>query len=141
MKDKYKLALMDMAERFSLTSTAERLKVGCIIFKNDSIISLGVNGQPPKWSTEVCEDENYDTLSTVRHAEDAALQKLWLSTETSEGATVFVTHSPCLGCAIKLVNAKISKVYYRYEYRSYDGVNHLIKSGVEVGGLNSEVVD
>ena len=50
MKQKYKAALLDMAERFGETSYATRLKVGALLFKNDSIIALGTNGQPPKWS-------------------------------------------------------------------------------------------
>ena len=65
MKEIYKLALMDMACRFGETSFATRLKVGSLIYKNGSVISLGCNGQPPGWETEVCEDENGNTLPTV----------------------------------------------------------------------------
>ena len=132
MKKKYKLAFMDMAERFGQTSTAQRLKVGAILYKNGGLISLGCNGQPPGWHTEVCEDDEWNTLPTVRHAEEAALQKLYLSTETSEGAEMFVSHAPCLQCALKIVAAKIKKVYYRHEYRAQDGLNYLIEQGVEV---------
>jgi dCMP deaminase len=132
MKEKYSLALMDMTERFGQTSTAERLKVGAMIYKNNSIISLGVNGQPPGWSTEVCEDEEGKTLSTVRHAEAAALEKLYLSTETSEGAEMFISHMPCLSCSLKIVAAKIKKVYYRHPYRCTEGIEYLQKNGVEV---------
>src|SRR5690554_643708 len=132
MKQKYKLAFMDMAERFGQTSTAQRLKVGAILYKNGGLISLGCNGQPPGWHTEVCEDDEGNTLPTVRHAEEAALQKLYLSTETSEGAEMFVSHAPCLQCSLKIVAAKIKKVYYRHEYRSQDGLNYLIEQGVEV---------
>jgi dCMP deaminase len=132
MKDKYAQALMDMAVRFGETSTAERLKVGSLIYKNSSIISLGVNGQPPGWSTEVCEDEEGKTLSTVRHSEAAALEKLYLSTETSEGADMFVSHMPCLNCSLKIVAAKIKTVYYRHPYRCTEGVEYLKKNGVQV---------
>ena len=132
MKLKYKLAFMDMAERFGQTSTAERLKVGALIYKNNSIISLGVNGQPPGWETEQCEGEDGQTLVTVRHAESAALEKLYLSTETSAGAEMFISHSPCLNCSLKIVAAKIKKVYYRHEYRDSSGIEYLIKNGVEV---------
>ena len=130
MKKKYLLAFMDMAERFAMTSEAIRLKVACFIIKNGNIISLGVNGQPPGWPSEVCEDSQGNTLPTVRHAEDAALQKLWKSTETSEGADMIITHSPCLQCAIKIKEAGISKVYYRNKYRSSDGIDYLEKSGI-----------
>lgn len=132
MKDKYAQALMDMAVRFGETSTAERLKVGSLIYKNSSIISLGVNGQPPGWESEVCEDEEGKTLSTVRHSEAAALEKLYLSTETSEGADMFVSHMPCLNCSLKIVAAKIKTVYYRHPYRCTEGIEYLKKNGVEV---------
>lgn len=131
MKHKYKLALMDMAERFGQTSTAQRLKVGCLIYKNDSIISLGVNGQPPGWDTEVCEEGNV-TLPSVRHAEAAALEKLYLSHETSEDAEMFISHSPCMNCSIKIVAAKIKKVYYRHTYRAENGLAYLLRMGVEI---------
>ena len=132
MKAKYAEALMDMAIRFGETSTAERLKVGSLIYKNSSIISLGVNGQPPGWETEVCEDSEGKTLPTVRHSEAAALEKLYLSTETSEGAEMFISHSPCLNCSLKIVAAKIQKVYYRHEYRCTEGIEYLKKNGVLV---------
>lgn len=132
MKDKYAQAIMDMAIRFGETSTAERLKVGSLIYKNNSIISLGVNGQPPGWITEVCEDKKGNTLPTVRHSEAAALEKLYLSTETSEGADMFVSHMPCLNCSLKIVAAKIKTVYYRHPYRCKEGIEYLEKNGVEV---------
>ena len=129
-KLKYKVAYMDMAERFAQTSEAERLKVGCLIVKNEKIISLGVNGTPPKWPSNVCEDEHRKTFPHVRHAEDAALQKLWCSAETSVGADMYITHQPCINCAIKIVTAGISMVYYRYEYRSKEGVEWLIDNNI-----------
>lgn len=132
MKEKYISSLLDMACRFGETSEANRLKVGCLIYKNDSIISLGVNGQPPGWHTEVCEGKDGQTLPTVRHAEEAALQKLWNSHETSYGATMFVSHSPCLACSIKIVTAGISSVYYRHEYRSDEGLKYLRSKKVSV---------
>jgi len=139
VKEKYKLAFMDMAERFGQTSEAVRLKVGSLIVKNGSVISLGVNGQPPKWSTEVCEGLNHNmelvTLPTVRHAEQAALEKLWNSHETAEGSEMFISHSPCLNCSIKIFTAGISKVYYKHEYRDLSGIEYLKQNGVEVEKL------
>lgn len=127
---------MDMAERFGQTSEANRLKVGCIFVKNDSVISLGVNGQPSGWPTEVCEDSDGATLGTVRHAEQAALDKLVNSTETAIGSTVFVSHAPCLMCSIRLASAKIKEVYYRYDYRSTDGIDYLISKNIFVQKLD-----
>lgn len=138
MKHKYAIALMDMTERFGQTSTATRLKVGCMIYKNGSVISLGCNGQPPGWHTEQCEDEAGKTMPTVRHAEAAALEKLYLSTETSENAEMFISHAPCLNCALKIVAAKIEKVYYRHDYRCDEGLKYLIKNEVAVEKLNEE---
>ena len=133
MKHKYVLAMMEMAEVFSKTSCASRLKVGALIYKNDSIISLGINGQPSGWYTEKCEDSDGKTLPTVRHAEAAALEKMYLSTETTEGAEMFTTHEPCLSCAIKISSAKISKVYYKHPYGdSGDGLMWLKQAGVVV---------
>ena len=134
-KEKYKQAFMKMAEVFASTSEAKRLKVGCVIVKNDTIIALGVNGQPPGWPTEVCEDDNNQTLPTVRHAEDAALQKLWKSTETSDGSEMYVSHAPCLNCSIKIVTAGINKVYYRQQYRDESGLSYLKSKNIEVQQL------
>lgn len=116
MKHKYKLALLEMAEIFGSTSTAKRLKVGALLLKNDSIISMGVNGNPPGWEHEDCEDENGRTHSYVRHAEVAALEKLWHSSETAENSTMFISHEPCLSCAIKIATAGIKEVYYKHSY-------------------------
>lgn len=138
MKPKYVYALMDMTERFGQTSTATRLKVGAMIYKNNSIISLGVNGQPPGWPTEKCESEGGTTLPTVRHAEAAALEKLYLSTETSEGAEMFISHAPCLNCSLKIVAAKISKVYYKHDYRCDEGLKYLKDNGVVVFKVTDE---
>lgn len=132
MKEKYKKALMDMAARFGECSCAERLKVGALIVKNDSIVAMGVNGQPPGWPSEACEDSSGFTLPTVRHAEVAALEKLWGSPETSSGAALFVNHSPCLSCAIKIKTAKIKEVYYRHKYRNSEGVEYLESAGISV---------
>tara|TARA_Y100000593_G_scaffold94032_1_gene191249 strand:+ start:46146 stop:46556 length:411 start_codon:yes stop_codon:yes gene_type:complete len=132
MKDKYKQALMDMACRFGETSEATRLKVGSIIFKNNSCIALGVNGMPSGWPTEVCENEIGATKDEVIHSEDNALRKLWNSTETAEGAEIFISHQPCLDCCIKIATAKISKVYYRHKYRCDRGIEYLDSAGIPV---------
>jgi dCMP deaminase len=141
MKRKYLLAYMDMTCRFAETSEAVRLKVGASLVKNDSIIALGINGQPPKWPTEVCEEVIMDssglsgytkTLPTVRHAEVACLEKLYNSPETAEGSTMFISHSPCKFCAIKILTAKIKSVYYRHDYRDNSGVEYLRANSVTV---------
>lgn len=152
-----------MAERFGQTSTAERLKVGCIIANEDGIISEGTNGMPPSWTDEVCEEKEYfdpnssshrilefpwkdeskytyrlKTKSECRHAEVSALEKLWNKTATARGAMMFVSHSPCYPCAIKILTAGIKEVYYKHDYRSPDGIKHLTKNGVKVTKIKLE---
>ena len=135
MKQKYHAAFLDMAVRFGQTSEANRLKVGALLVRDGKILSQGVNGTPPKWESEVCEGEDGKTLPHVRHAEIACLEKLWNSTETAEGATMYISHSPCLPCAIKLLTAGISSVYFKEEYRCDEGVKFLKRNGVEVEQL------
>lgn len=132
MKHKYLLALMDMTERFGQTSEATRLRVGASIIKNDAIISLGVNGTYPGWETNLCEDADGKTSWFVRHAEQAAIDKLVKSTESAEGATMIVSHAPCKMCSLRIKDAGIRKVYYRHEYRDNSGVEYLKNNGVLV---------
>lgn len=132
MKEKYKLAFMDMAERFAQTSEAKRLRVGALLVKDDRIISLGVNGTPKGWPSEVCEGPDGQTWPHVRHAEKAALDKLRSSPESGAGSTLFCSHSPCMPCAIELVDSGIVQVFYRHEYRDSAGVEYLSKKGVKV---------
>lgn len=132
MKDKYHAAFLEMAVRFGQTSEAKRLKVGSLLVRDGKILSQGVNGTPPKWPDEVCEDEQGNTLPHVRHSEIACLEKLWNSTETAEGATMYISHSPCLSCGIKIFTAGVSGVFYKEDYRSNEGVEFLLKNGVKV---------
>lgn len=127
MKDKFKHAFMDVAERFAQLSTAKRLQVGCILVKDDRIISIGYNGMPSGWTNE-CEDvylyeDGGKTLVTkpeVLHAERNAIAKIAKSNESSEGATVFVTHIPCLECAKTLYQSGVSEIYYKHDYGDID---------------------
>ncbi len=132
MKDKYRDAFMDMAIRFGQTSEAKRLKVGSLLEKNGAIISCGVNGTPPGWPSEVCEGEDGLTLPHVRHSEVACLEKLWASNETATGATMYVSHAPCLPCSIKITTAGIKKVYFREQYRDNSGIAYLKENNVDV---------
>jgi dCMP deaminase len=140
MKIKYVNAYMDVAERFSLLSTAQRLKVGAIIVKEDRVISIGYNGMPSGWTNE-CEYKHYTlgnpndyslkTKPEVIHAEANAIAKLAKSSESGKDSVMFLTHSPCIDCAKQIYTAGIKKVYYKNEYRSNDGIDFLNKCGVE----------
>ena len=138
MKDKFKRAYMQTAQTFAELSSAQRLHVGAIIVKDDRIISIGYNGMPSGWSN-VCEDVSEDgTLKTkpeVLHAETNAIAKLAKSTESGDGADLFVTHSPCIECAKLIYQSGIKSVYYKSDYRDSNGIKFLQQSGVTVEKL------
>lgn len=129
---------MECAEAFARCSSAQRLKVGSVLVKNNRIISCGYNALPEHIDGE-CENYNkYGELITkpeVRHSEINALYGLLKSTENSVGSILFCTHSCCKFCAIDLVDAGIKEVYYRNEYRCTDGLEYLIENGVGVNRL------
>ena len=132
MKDVYLQAYMDMALRFAETSEAQRLKVAAMLVKNGSILSIGINGTYPGWETNVCEDENGLTSWYTRHAEQACLDRMLQTNETTTGATMLVTHAPCKMCSLRIKDAGISKLFYREDYRDLSGVEYLENSGVYV---------
>ena len=140
MKIKFIQAYMDVAERFAQLSSATRLQVGAIVVKDDRIISIGYNGMPTGWDN-CCEDviredevgfQVTKTKAEVLHAETNAIAKLAKSGESGLGATMFVTHAPCIDCAKLVYQSGIATVYYKNEYRSTQGLEFLNKSGVEV---------
>ena len=166
MKSRFINFYMDIAQRAANMSYAEKLKVGAILVKNDNIISWSFNGTPRDWDN-VCEDKVYitngeessladsyilnnwpfedengryylKTKSCVTHAEEAMLMKISSSTESSEGASLFCTHSCCINCAKLIYGAKISEFYYMNEYRSNDGIEFLKKCGINVIKFNGE---
>ena len=132
MKDVYLQAYMDMALRFAETSEAQRLKVAAMLVKNGSILSIGINGTYPGWETNVCEDENGLTSWYTRHAEQACLDRMLQTNETTTGATMLVTHAPCKMCSLRIKDAGINSVYYRNSYRDSSGVDYLQSAGVHV---------
>jgi dCMP deaminase len=146
MKQKFKSAYMDVASRFAKLSSARRLQVGAIVVKDDRIISIGYNGMPAGWDNnceyevvveaEIGEDIILKTKPEVLHAESNAIAKLARCSESGEGASIFVTHSPCIDCAKLIYQSGISHVYYRNSYRSRDGIDFLNKCDVGVEQLD-----
>jgi dCMP deaminase len=131
---------MKTAETFAECSTAIRLHVGAIVVKEDRIISIGYNGMPSGWDNN-CEDyhgldlKGNPTLVTkpeVLHAETNAIAKLAKSNESGLGASMFVTHAPCLDCAKLVYQSGINTVYYRNSYRDENGIQFLEKAGVTI---------
>lgn len=116
---KYKIALAHMHSAFNYAelSYCEKKKVGCVIVKENRIISIGYNGTPPGWAN-CCEDKDGKTLPHVYHAEANAIAKLACSPESGENASVFITCSPCIDCAKLLAQIGVKEVYYAEEYKS-----------------------
>jgi dCMP deaminase len=139
MKQKFIKTYMKVAETFAELSHARRLHVGAIVVKDDRIISIGYNGMPAGWDNN-CEDviqHSDDTTSLktkpeVLHAETNAIAKLAKSNESGLGASMFITHAPCLDCAKLIYQSGISNVLYRDAYRDTSGITFLEKSGIEV---------
>lgn len=119
-----------MAEIWAENSYCVRRKVGAIIVKDKMIISDGYNGTPSGFEN-VCEDENGATKAYVLHAEANALTKVARSNNSSDGATLYVTSSPCLECSKLIIQSGINRVVYSDLYRLQDGIELLKRAGVE----------
>lgn len=132
MKEKYLMAFMDMTLRFAETSEAQRLKVAAMLVKRGSILAIGINGTYPGWDTNICEDENNQTQWFVRHAEQACLDRMLHSNETTDGSIMLISHAPCKMCSLRIKDAGVLSVFYRNDYRDLSGVEYLQQSGVEV---------
>ena len=139
MKEKFKRAYMQTAQTFAELSHARRLKVGAIVVKEDRIISIGYNGMPAGWDNNCEEETRYEdggvllkTKSEVLHAETNAIAKLAKSNDSGNGATMFITHSPCIECAKLIYQSGINHVMYMQNYRDDAGIQFLTKSGVIV---------
>lgn len=136
MRDFY----MRLAHECGQMSRARRLKVGCVIVKDNNILSFSWNGTPPGWDNN-CEHEIkwpngeirfLETKAEVIHAERNALDKLARTIGHGQGSVMFCTHSPCMECAKSIFGAGIRHVIYDQEYRSKEGVDFLVELGVEV---------
>ena len=122
---------MRMARIWAENSYCERRKVGALLVKNKMIISDGYNGTPSGFENN-CEDENNMSKPYVLHAEANAITKVARSHNSSEGATLYVTASPCMECAKLIIQSGIKRVVYGEEYRIMDGVKLLERAGIEV---------
>ena len=120
-----------MAETWGKLSYCKRRQVGAIIVKNRMIISDGYNGTPTGCEN-VCEDEDNYTKWYVLHAEANAILKVASSTQSCDGATLYVTLSPCRECSKLIHQSGISRVVYSEAYKDLSGVEFLKKAGVIV---------
>lgn len=129
-----------MARIWAENSYCLRRKVGALVVKEKMIISDGYNGTPSGFEN-VCEDENNVTKSYVLHAEANAITKLARSSNNSEGATLYVTASPCIECAKLIIQAGIKRVVYGESYRLDEGIKLLQRAGIEVVLLHENKTD
>lgn len=136
MKTRQRYAHMRAAYVYADLSYCDRRKVGCVIVKNDRIVSIGYNGTPPGHDN-CCEDAEGKTKPEVIHAEANAINKLKDDfPELLEGSTCFVTTVPCPNCAEMIINAKIADVVYVERRRTKpDGVGMMTEQGITVEQL------
>ncbi len=120
-----------MAQIWAENSYCKRRQVGALVVKDKMIISDGYNGTPSGFDN-ICEDETNTTYPYVLHAEANAITKLARSSNNSDGATLYVTASPCIECAKLIIQAGIKRVIYGEEYRLSDGLDLMRKAGIEV---------
>lgn len=108
---------MDLALITASMSKSQRLKVGAVIVKNNTIISSGYNGLPSKYEPDILEDDNGNTKDEVIHAELNAILHCAKNGTSCNDATLYVTHSPCKSCAALIIQSGIKQIYYLNEYR------------------------
>jgi len=120
-----------MACIWAENSYCQRRQVGALVVKDKMIVSDGYNGTPSGFEN-VCEDDNNVTKPYVLHAEANAITKLARSSNNSDGATIYITASPCIECAKLIIQAGIKRVVYGEKYRLTDGIDLLKRAGIEV---------
>ena len=132
---------MAMAEKLSELSHAQRAKVGALIVKDTHIIAEGYNGTPAGFDNS-CEYYDYvdhmHTKPEVLHAESNAITKIAKSTNSSDGATLYSTCSPCFDCAKLIIQSGIKRVVYEEDYRNSEGLNLLHKANIQVCKLEND---
>ena len=126
-----------MARIWAENSYCRRRQVGALVVKDKTVISDGYNGTPSGFEN-VCEDEGNVTKPYVLHAEANAITKLARSHNSSDGATMYITASPCIECAKLIIQAGIRRVVYSEKYRLEDGLNLLKRAGIDVEYVNPQ---
>ena len=120
-----------MAAIWAENSYCKRRQVGCLLVKDKMIISDGYNGTPTGFEND-CETPENTSKAYVLHAEANAITKVAMSSNSSEGSTLYVTDSPCIECAKLIIQAGIRRVLYARDYRLTDGIDLLRRAGIEV---------
>ena len=147
MKPKFITAHMKSAKVYAELSSAKRLQVGCVIVKDNTIIGIGYNGMPSGWDNN-CEVEIHEedlgnsylkTRPEVLHAETNAISKVAKSTNSTDGADMFITHAPCLECAKLIHQAGIKNIWFDKHYRDESGINFLQKCNIGVNHVGQNI--
>lgn len=128
---KYDIAYLKMAKVWAKLSYCKRKQVGALIVKDKMIISDGYNGTPTGFEN-ICEDENNNTKWYVLHAEANAILKVASSTQSCNGATLYITMSPCKECSKLIHQSGIKRLVYANGYKDGSGLEFLEKAGVEI---------
>jgi dCMP deaminase len=131
---KYDKAYLKMAIEWSKLSYCDRRQVGALIVKDKMIISDGYNGTPSGFEN-ICEDDEGFTKWYVLHAEANAILKVASSTQACQGATLYITMSPCKGCSKLIHQAGIKRLVYIEEYKDTSGLRFLEKAGISVSHI------
>tara|TARA_B100000886_G_scaffold82599_1_gene53812 strand:- start:1322 stop:1747 length:426 start_codon:yes stop_codon:yes gene_type:complete len=130
-QSKYDVAYLKMALEWAKLSYCKRRQVGALIVKDRMIISDGYNGTPTGFEN-ICEDDDNYTKWYVLHAEANAILKVAASTQSTKGATLYVTLSPCTDCSKLIFQSGIKRVVYHEQYKDRSGLDFLLKGGVEI---------
>ena len=137
---KYDVAYLKMALEWAKLSYCKRKQVGALIVKDRTIISDGYNGTPSGFEN-CCEDENNQTKWYVLHAEANAILKISRSTQSCEGATLYLTLSPCKECSKLIFQSGIKRVVYIQDYSDNEGLAFLKDAGVEILKISKEELE
>lgn len=137
---KFDLSYLRMAGIWAKNSYSKRLQVGALLVKDRMIISDGYNGTPSGFEN-VCEDENGATKPYVLHAEANAITKVAKSNNSSDGATLYITASPCVECAKLIIQSGVKRVVYRDAYRIDDGIKLLQRANIQVDRISAEEIE
>ena len=130
--------MLRIAEITAEMSKCNRLKVGCVFEKDGRPLSTGWNGILEGVLDDCCEDLDGKTKDSVIHAEMNALRYMARAGISTQGTTLYITHAPCINCATHLAGLGLTKVIYKEDYKSLEGVDHLLLMGVDVQKINKK---
>lgn len=134
-QDRYDRAYLRLAKEWAKLSHCKRKQVGAIIVKDATIIADGYNGTPTGFEND-CEDENGETKWYVLHAEANAILKVARSSNKANGATLYLTNSPCKDCSKLVLQAGIKRLVFIDKYKDTSGIDFLEKAGLEIKQIN-----